>query len=95
MSKLVLEQGRHFGKYIQSGENLEITPIAGEEGYSFQVVGYEAFTINPETDLSHVTYDILKEFDTQMSYCGESDDNEIRGAKFSTTRHHIQSYLYA
>ena len=85
----------HYGKYVQSGENLNCDK-AGDERYRFQVCEegpprreYEPWFVTPETDLSEVSSEILQEMDYQMSYCGESD-GELRDAKFSETRKHVQ-----
>ena len=95
-ARLEIVQGRHYGDYIQSGENL-YCETAGEEQYRFRVCDqspprrkYEPWFVTPETDLSGVPLDILEQMDTQMYYCGECDDDESRATKFSETRKHIQ-----
>jgi hypothetical protein len=89
-TELKIIQAVHYGKHIQSGENLYCEK-AGDEQYRFVVHEdgreYEPWTVTPETDLSTVPLDILAEMDAEMSYCGETDD---RAAKFSETRKHIQ-----
>jgi hypothetical protein len=95
-ARLEIVQGRHYGKYVQSGENLDCAK-AGDEQYRFQVCDqgppcrtYEPWVVTPETDLSGVPSEVLQEMDYQMSYCGECDDDESRETKFSRTRKHIQ-----
>jgi hypothetical protein len=101
-SKLTLINGRHYHSYIQSGENIRVDRIA-DEVYEFKIIVWnkypksvknycESFQINPETDLSEVSTEILEELAIEMGYCGEVDNDWIRGAKFSKTRKHIQSY---
>lgn len=94
MAQLRIEQGRHYGDYIQSCENLNVKQIL-DEVYEFQVIdyskSYESFVITPHTDLSGISASILEQLDTQMYMCGESDDYDERDAKFSKTRKHIQA----
>ena len=108
MGRLKIEQGTHYTKYIQSGENLQVDQLA-EEVYQFTVVDYaiyrplegilagatrhKPFIITPQTDLQGIPLDILQELDWQMSYEGECDDYQRRAAKFSKTRHHIQDTI--
>ena len=91
--RLEIVQGRHYGKYVQSGENLNCDKT-GEEEYRFQVREdgreYEPWTVTPETDLSGVPLETLEQMDAQMYYCGETDE---RDAKFSQTRKHIQGEM--
>jgi hypothetical protein len=90
VAKLKITKTVHFGEYIQSGENLSCEK-AGDERYCFQVCEdkgkFEPWFVTPETDLSDVPSEILREMDYEMSYCGETDE---RDAKFSETRKHIQ-----
>jgi hypothetical protein len=94
MARLRIVKGLHYGDYVQSGENLSCEKT-GDEVYRFQVRDerppcreYEPWTVTPETDLSEVPLDLLAEMDTQMYYCGETE--ELRDAKFSETRKHVQ-----
>jgi hypothetical protein len=81
----------HFGDYIQSAENLFCKKVTYEI-YCFQVCEhghkYKPWIVTPDTDLSDVSLRILEEMDTQMYYCGESE--ETWDAKSSATRRHIQ-----
>ena len=93
--RLKIIKAVHYGKYVQSGENLYCDK-AGDEVYRFQVredgQEYEPWFVTPETDLSEVPSEILQEMDYQMSYCGEGDGDD-RDAKFSETRKHIQAAM--
>jgi hypothetical protein len=95
MTRLKIIKTVHYGKYVQSGENLYCDKT-GDDQYRFRVCEdgreYEPWTVTPETDLSEVPLEILEEMDTQMYYCGECDD-ESRDAKFSKTRKHIQQRI--
>ena len=51
---------------------------------------FEPWFVTPETDLSGVPLELLEQMDTQMYYCGETDE---RDAKFSETRKHIQRVM--
>jgi hypothetical protein len=91
--KLKITKTVHYGKYVQSGENLSCEKV-GDERYRFQVCDegpprreFEPWFVTPETDLSEVPLEVLEQMDTQMYYCGETDE---RDAKFSETRKHIQ-----
>ncbi len=91
--KLKITKTVHYGKYVQSGENLSCEK-AGHEQYRFQVCDegpprreFEPWTVTSETDLSAVPPEILEQMDVQMYYCGETDE---RDAKFYETRKHIQ-----
>ena len=84
--RLKIIKSVHYGKYVQSGENLSCDK-AGEEIYRFQVCDqappwrkYEPWFVTPKTDLSEVPLEILEHMDAEMSYCGETDE---RDAKFS------------
>ena len=98
---LELIKGVHYKDYIQSGENIDVTRLPGEDAFVFRIIDWaeypvkikeyhEAFVITPLTDLSAIDSDVLDELDTQMYYEGESDDEDRRFAKFSETRRHIQ-----
>ena len=90
VAKLKIIKAVHYGKYIQSGENL-ICEMAGHERYRFQAREdgrkYKPWTVTPATDLTDVPMNILEHMDAEMYYCGETDE---RDAKFSETRKHIQ-----
>lgn len=96
-------RGKNFGQYVQSGENLSVTHLE-DEVYEFKVIKwkkyptviagyYDPIIVTPETDLSKISLKILEEFDIQMSYEGDSDDDWVRVAKISKTRDNIKSYL--
>ena len=88
-------KGKHFGKYIQSGENLSVTHVE-DEIYEFKVIKwkkypdiikgyYESVFITPESDLSKLSQDVLEQLDIQMSYEADSEDDWVRVAKISKT----------
>lgn len=78
-------------KAAQSGENLTATWI-DENTVEFQVNG-KASIIRTTTDLTPLSKNSLEELDSQLYYCGESDDPQIRQLKFCAVRKHIQATL--
>ena len=94
MTRLKIIKTVHYGRYVQSAENL-ICEMAGHERYRFQVREdgrqYKPWIVTPATDLTYVPMNILEHMDAEMYYCGETDEKD---AKFSETRKHIQRTIW-
>lgn len=98
---LRLQRGIHYGDYVQSGENIYVRRLGNADAYEFTIEDerrsgrrdrYKSFRISPDSDLSLVDPNILDELSIEMGYCGESEDDNYRYAKFSQTRAHIDAY---
>lgn len=93
---------------VTAADNLACFPVADQDAYQFFVTEvsappfpeydpgvsiYEPILMTPQTDMTGIPTDLLREMAEQLRLSGESGRGWGKDAKFSGTRDHIETEL--